>query len=100
MGVGAADFRIDDVVVGDVVAMRAPRLGGEIWRGIDGADAEPPQVRDDRGRGLERETRVYLQAVRARRNEARRLHQDRPSTTAPGRANAMVLAERSITGGR
>src|SRR5689334_22841985 len=131
MGLGAADFRIDDVVVGDVVAMGAAWLGSEIWRRIDGADAEPPQVRHDGRRGREGETRVHLQAIRARWNEARLLHHLLPggvaprsalharsrgpraplrsrgslaslvraSTSAPGRANAMVLVDRSITGG-
>jgi len=37
----AANLRIDDVVVSDVVAVRAARFGREIRRGVNGADPEP-----------------------------------------------------------
>ncbi len=58
-----ADFRVEALVVGDVVAVHAagPRL--QVRRGVQVRDAQVAQVRDDGRRVAEREALVELQAV-------------------------------------
>src|SRR5258708_33169327 len=86
-GVGrrSAHFGIQLVVIGDVVAVRTAGLGGKVRRGVDRADPETLEVRNDiAGRG-QRKTAVHLQPVRADRHEMRPIHYlTLPSAAATG----------------
>ena len=55
---GAADLRIDLVVVADVIAVRAAGLRREIRRRVAGVDAQARQVRHDVARRRQREPGV------------------------------------------
>ena len=51
----AAELRVDLVVIGDVVAVRAAGRRGEVRRRVAGGDAQLRQVRNDVARGGQRE---------------------------------------------
>ena len=67
-----AELRVDRVVVGDVVAVRAARPGREVGRRVAVGHAEPRQVVQHLPRVLEGERRVELQPVGAERHPPRR----------------------------
>ena len=58
----AAEFRIDLVVVDDVVAVRGAGAGFQQRRGVEVADAEAGEVGDQFGAAVEREVAMELQA--------------------------------------
>ena len=69
----AADLGIQQVVIDDVVTMRAPRAGSKIRRGITVSDSQGGQIRNQSGRIGEGEVAVELQTIRGQRN-LRRAH--------------------------
>ena len=93
--VDAADLDVHFVVIADVVPVRGSWLRREVRRRVRRANSELAQIRDDLTRRVQGESAVHLQAIRARRREARTLsdrgvHHAPPSVahrkiTAPGR---------------
>src|ERR1700709_2821908 len=63
-----AKFRVEGVMVNDVVAMRASRTRPKKRRSVDMADAEAPQIRRQPGRVLEPECLAELQPIRCTRH--------------------------------
>ena len=68
---GAAHLRIDFVVVGDVVAVRAAGRRGEIRRRVAGIDAETREVRTTSRAAVSGNAAMDLQPVRAGRHIGR-----------------------------
>ena len=83
-----ADLRVERVVIDDVVAVHAAGARAEIGRAVDVADAERGEVGHERGRVLEREVCVELQAIGGARNDraARAAQRSRASGNVGGRA--------------
>ena len=69
----AADFRIQQVVIDDVVPMRAPRPRSEIRRGITMSDSQGGQIGNQLGRIGKSKIAVEVQTIRGQRN-LRRAH--------------------------
>ena len=69
-----SDFRIQRVVVDDVIAVGAARAGLQNWRGIAVADSQGGKIRNQFGGLRESEVLMELQAIRGERNAPPRTH--------------------------
>src|SRR5262249_56513582 len=57
----AAELRVERIVVDHVISVRAARACLEEWRSIEMADAKDLEIRHQRGRLVEAETRKELE---------------------------------------
>src|SRR5262249_37469048 len=93
--VPVADLWVERIVIGDVVAVLAPRARLQERRGIDMADAERVEIRDDLEGVPEREARTQLEAIgRARNRQPTRLLQVGSRTARRARGRDLADTER------
>jgi len=59
----AAEIRIECVVIGNIVAVQTARRRSQVRGSVHVGDAEPVEIRRDRGRCVEREQAIELQAI-------------------------------------
>ena len=95
----AAEFRVDRVVVGDVVAVGRARPRLLDRRGVDVADPELGQIRQDRFGIREGEALVELQPVRRPRRRRGQAGRARARAAGLGRERGCELGKRSAGGG-
>src|ERR1700722_2115943 len=81
---GASDFRVQRIVIDNVVTVHAAGTGFQQRRNIEMTDAKLGKVGHDRGSLREREVAIELQAISREREVGTLLHDSRNHTTDQG----------------